>query len=48
MHQTVNTNMEELVNEIKDYDSKRKSEYSEMKKQESFFGSLDGPEQNKT
>jgi two-component system phosphate regulon sensor histidine kinase PhoR len=28
--------MEELVNEIKDYDSKRKSEYSEMKKQESF------------
>ena len=36
MRQTVNTNMEELVNEIKDYDSKRKSEYSEMKKQESF------------
>ena len=36
IHQTVNTNMEELVNEIKDYDSKRKSEYSEMKKQESF------------
>lgn len=36
MHQTVNTNMEELVNEIRDYDSKRKSEYSEMKKQESF------------
>jgi len=36
MRQTVNTNMEELVNEIKDYDSKRKLEYSEMKKQESF------------
>ena len=37
MRQTVNTNMEELVNEIKDYDSKRKLEYSEMKKQESFM-----------
>ena len=36
MRQTVNTNMEELVNEIKDYDSKRKLEYSEMKKQESY------------
>ena len=32
--------MEELVNEIKDYDSKRKLEYSEMKKQESLEGSL--------
>ena len=28
--------MEELVSEIKDYDSKRKSEFSEMKKLESF------------
>ena len=28
--------MEELVTEIKDYDSKRKSEFSEMKKLESF------------
>ena len=34
--QTVTTNMEELVSEIKDYDSKRKSEFSEMKKLESF------------
>ena len=34
--QTVTTNMEELVTEIKDYDSKRKSEFSEMKKLESF------------
>ena len=28
--------MEELASEIKDYDSKRKSEFSEMKKLESF------------
>ena len=28
--QTVTTNMEELVTEIKDYDSKRKSEFSEI------------------
>ena len=34
--QTVTTNMEELASEIKDYDSKRKSEFSEMKKLESF------------
>ncbi len=34
--QTVTTNMEELATEIKDYDSKRKSEFSEMKKLESF------------
>ena len=34
--QTVTTNMEELVTEIKDYDSKRKSEFTEMKKLESF------------
>ena len=34
--QTVTTNMEELVSEIKDYDSKRKSEFSEMKRLESF------------
>ena len=34
--QTVTTNMEELVTEIKDYDLKRKSEFSEMKKLESF------------
>ena len=34
--QTVTTNMEELVSEIKDYDSKRKSEFTEMKKLESF------------
>ena len=34
--QTVTTNMEELVTEIKDYDSKRKFEFSEMKKLESF------------
>ena len=34
--QTVTTNMEELGSEIKDYDSKRKSEFSEMKKLESF------------
>ena len=34
--QTVTTNMEELVSEIKDYDSKRKSEFSQMKKLESF------------
>ena len=34
--QTVTTNMEELVSEIKDYDLKRKSEFSEMKKLESF------------
>ena len=34
--QTVTTNMEELVSEIKNYDSKRKSEFSEMKKLESF------------
>ena len=30
--QTVKTNMEELASEIKDYDSKKKSEFSEMKK----------------
>ena len=34
--QTVTTNMDELVSEIKDYDSKRKSEFTEMKKLESF------------
>ena len=34
--QTVTTKMEELASEIKDYDSKRKSEFSEMKKLESF------------
>lgn len=34
--QTVTTNMDELASEIKDYDSKRKSEFSEMKKLESF------------
>ena len=34
--QTVTTNMQELASEIKDYDSKRKSEFSEMKKLESF------------
>ena len=34
--QTVTTNMEELVSEIKNYDSKRKSEFTEMKKLESF------------
>ena len=34
--QTVTTNMDELATEIKDYDSKRKSEFSEMKKLESF------------
>ena len=34
--QTVTTNMEELASEIKDYDSKRKSEFSQMKKLESF------------
>ena len=34
--QTVTTNMEELASEIKAYDSKRKSEFSEMKKLESF------------
>ena len=34
--QTETTNMEELASEIKDYDSKRKSEFSEMKKLESF------------
>ena len=34
--QTVTSNMDDLVDEIKDYDTKRKSEFSEMKKQESF------------
>ena len=34
--QTVTTNMDDLVDEIKDYDSQMKSEFSEMKKQESF------------
>ena len=34
--QTVTSNMDDLVNEIKDYDIKIKSEFSEMKKQESF------------
>ena len=34
--QTVTTNMDELASEIKDYDSKRKFEFSEMKKLESF------------
>lgn len=34
--QTVTSNMDDLVDEIKDYDIKRKSEFSEMKKQESF------------
>tara|TARA_B100001758_G_scaffold95781_1_gene81807 strand:- start:734 stop:1564 length:831 start_codon:yes stop_codon:yes gene_type:complete len=34
--QTITTNMEELAIELKDYDSKRKNEFSEMKKQESF------------
>ena len=34
--QTITTSMEELAIELKDYDSKRKNEFSEMKKQESF------------
>ena len=34
--QTVTTNMDELASEIKGYDSKRKSEFSETKKLESF------------
>ena len=34
--QTVTTNMDDLMDEIKDYDSKLKLEFSEMKKQESF------------
>ncbi len=34
--QTITTSMEELAIQLKDYDSKRKNEFSEMKKQESF------------
>ena len=34
--QTVTTNMDDLMDEIKDYDSQIKLEFSEMKKQESF------------